>query len=536
MGDDFAQLRRHLRDYFQHINREGGTQQILRDLTNSTVRLLDPLGTEFTIESPGSHAWSMRILDARAEDAQAQPEAILWTFFDSIGFGRGYWGPWIPPKTGRIGLRFAPYTNVKLLNIARLLDVTIFSGEEARELRRVLMCADRGDIVSPRRRDTLTRLTADLIEEGVQAQPMVEDLSDEEQEEFLERDPLHIALDDVEDALRADEAVDLIVVRTVAGDGDARLLLHEGPRPVENVMNLLVQILSTLRTLNDSDGFVHGRLDLRGIAYKMLTGTLTPAELDYPTPYARVRIATRGGRSFPLFSFQTLSGARLSDARIRGFLSIGQRSPSSSGRVHPLQSWLEAVGQPAQSHALDLHALGLNVIEAIAWRLQNKRDTATIKDTLWNVARFCLQRLLLQGTDIQDGEFSPLGHGHRINLRRLWSTYRHIIKGTLRQERSAVGNAQLGRIIFATYSQIESRHRSESVKRSMAERSSDPDAVRDREILVDVLMFPRDVTIKVANHVRLNWWTHPLFDPDMKILPITPPRGRRREEEEEEEE
>lgn len=220
-----ARMRAHQREHVRRAHREGGPRQVIDSVKTATsVRLLDPLATQFLVTPSGGPPVRMRLLDLGADGEEA--EAFLLTFFDTTEFAdSGYGGPSVPPDDGRTGARFDELQDVKLLNFPRLLDVTLFRTDDMLEMRNALLCADRADdLMSPYRRDDLSRRMKDLDDEGVQAQPLDDDQPEEPEEveikEWLDRNPLRIAMDDIEDAIGENKSIFVLVVRAAAGDGD----------------------------------------------------------------------------------------------------------------------------------------------------------------------------------------------------------------------------------------------------------------------------------------------------------------------------
>ena len=510
-------MRAHLRDYFRHAVREVGARDLLGSLGDAEIALLDKHASRFKMTFPDG---TMIVKVMQVEDSRAQSEAFLWSYF-SEGFHRGYRGPPVPPFDGRSEKRFADrFAAVPLINTAHLIDITLLSTADSLDMRRRLLCADRGSN-DPNRPSDLGLKMQELLDADISTQQAPDaslpDAFGEDPEVKGEHDPLIAAFDDIQDRIKTGKRADLIVVRVriAIGGEDAHLLLHEGLRPVENVMNLLVQMLGTLDSLFKTDGFVHGRIELRDMLYEMIPGPGS-AELRYTMPDGSEIVAS-SAKGFPVFAFGSLGDAHLSERRMFDILTFTQGDPM----MQWARDWETRRNRIVRSsdfdlHALDLHALGLNVIESIAWRLANMRDPPKVKNELWEIAIFCHKRLLFGSDDFDSKELVPPGKSYRVDLQMVWRVYRIAIKGVLQKGRASAGDRALATVVFGTYSAIGFWSKTEPGRGRipLVDITSDPVESAGHEVLGDVIAFPPEIGIHVRRPRRMkNWWTHSIFDP-----------------------
>lgn len=448
--------------------------------TESRQRLMDELKTSRKIVQLGSRAGAfeivlkaggtsrLKIVDLHAapkSGVQGAAEAFTWDFFAADD---GYYGPPVPPLAGRRGSRLGALRRAPLINLAKLRGAAEFSGDDAYDLySRLEIAAERT--------------------------------------EGIEGDPIKDKRKEIGEALAAGEAADLIAIDVDVSRESAYNLLLSGPDPIENVSSLLVQMLSTLRSLNDSVGFVHGLIDLTKISVTTLVG---PHELVYDTPDESVQVIAGGPEGVSRFSFVELAHARLGSDVIDSLLRFGFKGARENAALEWARDWEDRKGSGSASHALDLHALGIGVLEVIAWRVSNVDEPVKVKDKLWLAARFCLDRLMLAKGDFKRGRHRAFGKAYSIDTREIYALYRAEISKVLKLRRSATGNARLAELIFASYGDLGIDDET-----TLAEMTSDPEGVRNNDVFDDFVLFTKHAVSRnsARGARRLDYWTHEYF-------------------------
>lgn len=505
-----ALVREHLRAHVTHLKRAGGPRAVLDDLRGArSIALLDPLATRYRVEYAGGRAPErLKILELSEprEGSRPEAEAFAWTYL-ALPSGRRDGRPIPALREG-----FARPLG-DLANFAPFADATLFEGADTVALRDELLRADPGDMQSPELTESYAERVKIAEEEDVNELPIPSD---------SDSNPNVVAWEAAENAR---EKPALIVLRVGEGERSARVALLEGPRPVESVQNLLVQTLGTLRALRDEAGFVLGGFDLDDVSHDAIPRSTSEQALLYATPEGDALAVARGGAAgFPLFRFRDLGSAILSDTVSAGVSSFGWMRPGQKKNVAWAREWRVDV-ERARSHALDLHALGLNVISAVAQRVAARRDAASARDELWDAAKFCFNRLILGKKDVAKDAIlrRAFAKDYAIDAGKLWRVYRAALRKVLSRARADVGDSALSEAVFATYdvgseeSALSFSDPSEPHAVLMASAlTSRPDEVAGVPILEDLLIFDPSVDIEVAEPARLDWWTSSYFSASLR--------------------
>jgi hypothetical protein len=471
----FVRMKAQLGLFARAVESKDSRALILQDLKNAGEVSGIGLGIEaFRISLGTAKTVRIKIVDlnvAPTSDVQGMAEAFLWVFL-----GRDYSGPAIPPREGRSGRQLSAFSDWTVLNVASFRAAAIFQGEDAHDLYSTLEIAS-SDEMKPAVATERERIGTSLSS-GEIPRFMVIEVSDTSQEAY------------------------------------GKLL--SGLNPVETVDALLVQMLSTLRALNDAVGFVHGSIDLSKIAVSEMAGR---HRLIYNTPDPNVRLSlgSSAAGSLVRFHFVDFPRATLGADEIDALLRVGSESARKRRELEWAIKWEDRLGRSGISHALDLHALGIAVLETIAWRISEIDDPTPIKDRLWKAAEFCLDALMLRPKDFLRAPvlIRAFGKPYEIDARRLYEVFRQPLKLALKQSRSAVGDDEhLAKYVFATYSELVFRvaGAEEEEYTAAAELTSDPTGVADNDVMSDLTFFTKSAhfrDFKGSARRRLDYWKHP---------------------------
>lgn len=504
MAAEPRETREQLLDFFRYLRtNEGSRPEAVYAAIKGAKRVsyVPGTGARFKLEHPRGPPTFVKMFDTR--DFRGMREAFLLAHFSPERFPRGHKVPRVPPVRSP---RFAG--TPALLNVDRHVRSALLEHREALEAFELV------DVRLKDRPETSTDVVWRRAEEEDQsAQPPYD--PDEDSEERANIDPVFRARRELTDALGDPETeTRRFVLTEVEGSAtDAFSLLLTGDEPAQNARILLVQLLSTLDSLYFRDGFVHGGIDLQKVDV-VWVGRAGAGALVYDTIDEGVQLEARTATSgaYPVFAFRDLTEAHPSRELVRGIAGLAEEGERQAAAVEWAAGWRDPPGDRDRSHRLDQHALGMRVLETIAWRLSNVRDPPAVRDELWDVASYCASGLALDPRELSGGSVVPVyDKRYSAELRKVYKIYLGVLLNVLTKRDARSGAIKFAEAFYADYGEVFFRRIAGGERENLATLTSEPMDADSEEVLKDVVYFAPAAVSRSAE-ISKEYWRDAFFD------------------------
>ena len=454
-----------------HFVRKGATRVVIK-----TVVMFPP-------EDDPKEWWS-------SDKNLAMVEVLLGTYYYSGKWKNGWAGEPIPRLEDRVGDQFAPKIDDPLPGLVDYTGFVILEQNEVGEYYEKM---------------------AEAVGRSGAPQAKIDILNESAKKVF--------------ETVRAGLIQRVFVMTLEAGDeGTFDKLARSDPDFPKYAVGALTQLLCTLYLLRTEDGFLHNDASTTNVVRKILPGT-GPAHMRYRVQNdadGAVYLKVEHRDDFPLFMFIDFGNSSFSDRNIISIDELRKKAlDSNRTREANLLSWVPEWRQPKvtlradlhQSHAADKHLLGIDLITALAYRLDDKVDrTVAAVETIWAIMKFASARLLMPPAAIKDGQHVVpmfLNDDMKMDYKVVYGVFFDLVA-------RAIGEKNIPLIRRAVSYEIEDYR---LAGESMAKYSNKPDAA----VSVSVRFFSPSA---IANWDDFRpFWTDPLFD---AVRTTEPRRGLKR--------
>lgn len=374
-------------------------------VTTGAQRVVIKTVVQFPPETSPEKWWS-------EEDNPAMSEALIGTYYYTGEWRNGYVGDAIPRFEDRSGAQFDSKADDPLPGLVNYTGFVILENEEVVSYYEALA-------------DTQRRTSAPVEEV----------------------DALLKTAKAVADVIAREYPQRLYVMILESGEsGTLSKLAQRDPDFPSYAVSAITQLICTLHLLRLEDGFVHGDAGTANVVLKTLRGD-GPTSVRYRVQNESdgvIHLKAEHVGDFPLFMFIDFGFSRFDQPKIAALDQMRELAESDGKKDEArLLSWVPewrdpkvtVIGDMRLSHATDKHLFGIDMLADLATRLRKKTDsTPAAIATIWDIARFCVERLLLPIDALKPGMHEvPMfaSEGMEMDYRVVYRAFFELVSGAV---------------------------------------------------------------------------------------------------------